>query len=98
MINRDARAMIDRYRANPPRHRPGNTIPCYDSPVEPGVWNVRADHECDALRITSPGGESSMVALFLDERQTPRSRDFLAYQIQTTLRVLSQPATEELAA
>ena len=98
MMNRNAQALVNRYRANPPKHRPGDPIPAHDTPVEPGVWNVRSDHECDALLFTSPGGESSMVGLLLDERQTPGNRDVLAYQIQTTLRVLSQLATEELAA
>jgi len=96
MTNRDTRTLVDRYRANPPKHHPCNPIPSYDSPVEPGVWNVRSDHECDALRLTSPRGYCSSVSL--DQRQTPGSRDVLAYQIQVTLRVLSELAAEELAA
>lgn len=87
---RDARSMIDRYRANPPRHEPGCKIPCFDSPVDPGLWNVRSDHGCDALRLTSPDGKSSTVGLFLDERQTPGSRDILAYHLQMSLRGLSK--------
>lgn len=79
---------VDRYRRNPSRHRPGDTIPSYDSPVEPGVWNVRADHERDALRLTSPDGKSNMVAL--DQFQTPGSRDILAYHLQMSLRRLSK--------
>lgn len=94
MTDRNAVLLVDRYRANPRKHQPGDLIPSYDSPVEPGAWNVRADHECDALRLTSPGGYSIRVAL--DQRQTPGSRDVLAHCLQMSLRALSELATEEL--
>lgn len=81
---------VDRYRRNPPRHEPGCKIPCFDSPVDPGLWNVRSDHECDALRLTSPDGKSNMVALLLDQPQTPGNRDNLAYCLQMSLRRLSK--------
>jgi hypothetical protein len=87
---RSAISLIDRYRRNPSRHRPGNTIPSYDTPVDPGLWNVRSDHECDALRLTSPDGKSNMVALLLDQPQTPGNRDNLAYCLQMSLRRLSK--------
>jgi hypothetical protein len=97
-MNRNAATLINRYRANPPKHYPGIIIPAHDTPVEPGLWNVRSDHECDALRLTSPEGAGTSVALFLDPPQTPGVRDILAYHLQMSLRGLSQLATEELAA
>jgi hypothetical protein len=97
-MNRNAAARINGYRANPPKHYPGIIIPAHDTPVEPGLWNVRADHECDALLLTSPEGNSNKVALSLNPLQTPGVRDNLAYHLQMSLRGLSQLATEELAA